>query len=111
MSMAIAVPLFYIPVIEIITLTLLLITLLLESYSFVSCLLQRHDAFAAIGTFSKVAWLAILGGCILFTLLGLSSLFGILSAMLDLIALVFVLVYLLDVRPALRDASQGRGSW
>jgi hypothetical protein len=111
MSMAIAVPLFYIPVIQTITLALILVTLLLEIYAFVSCLLQRHDAFVAIGTFSKLAWLGILGGCILFTLLGLSSLFGILSAMLDLVALVFVLVYILDVRPALRDASQGRGSW
>lgn len=109
--MAIAVPLFYNSVIYLISMTLFLITLLLEIYAFASCLLQRHDAFVAIGTFSKLAWLGILGGCILFSLLGLASLFGILAAMMNLVALVFVLVYILDVRPAVRDASHGRGSW
>ncbi len=109
--MAIAVPLFYITVISAINVSLLVATLVAEAVAFVHCLLQRADAFPAIGTLSKGMWLMVLAGCLLFTLLGLSSLFGVLAAMIAMIPIVVVLVYLLDVRPALRDVVDGRGSW
>lgn len=109
--MAIAVPHFYVAVIIAINVAIHVVTLVLEVVAFVHCLLQRVDAFPAIGTMSKGIWLAILGGCVLFTLLGLSAMFGILSGMIAMIPIIFVLVYLLDVRPALRDAVDGHGSW
>lgn len=109
--MANAAPQFYLTTIAGINLALYIVVLGLEVVALIHCLLQRADAFAAIGTFSKGVWLAILGGCVMFTLFGLAQLFGILAAMIAMIPVVVVLVYLLDVRPALRDAIEGRGSW
>lgn len=109
--MAEAAPLFYLNTVAGINLAMYILVMVLEVLALVHCLLQRPDAFAAIGTFSKGVWLALLGGCVLFTLFGLASLFGILAAMIAMIPVVVVLVYLLDVRPALRDAVEGHGPW
>lgn len=81
----------------------------------VNCALQRGDAFPAIGTLQKPAWLAILGISTFIALcLGFQAMetgnegFGMLF---KLIALGAAALYLLDVRPGLRDISDGRGSW
>ena len=86
---------------------LFLVGVVLGITAFVHALTQRADGFAAIGTLPKPAWLAIIGIC---TLLGLPYLFGTLSVF-GLIGIAAALIYLLDVRPALRDAVDGHGSW
>src|SRR5690349_4255614 len=86
-------------------LTLAVIVLIVELYAVINCATQRADAFPAVGSLSKGGWLALTGGALLFTLLlGFFSIIG-------MIAVAAALVYLLDVRPALRDAVDGRGSW
>src|SRR4051794_25575376 len=83
--------------------------LVISVISFVHCLLQRSDAFTAIGTLTKGLWAALLGGA---TLL---SFFEVLNrgdrktiGIFGLFAIVASAIYLLDVRPGLRDASNGR---
>lgn len=83
------------------------ITLVIGVAAFVHCLMQRADAFPAIGTLSKVAWLLLIGVTFLLALLLRAGGLGLFS----LIAAGVALVYLLDVRPALRDVSGGRGPW
>jgi len=84
---------------------LALIVLLVEIIAFVNCATQRADAFPAVGSLSKGAWLALIGGAALFSLL-----LGFFS-MIGLVAVAAALIYLLDVRPALRDAVDGHGPW
>ncbi|HZN76900.1 MAG TPA: DUF2516 family protein [Micromonosporaceae bacterium] len=84
-------------------------TMVVGLWSFVHCLLQRSDAFPAIGTLPKGAWLAIIGVAtalagLTFTSFGILNIFGY-------IAVAAGCVYLLDVRPALREATGGGGSW
>jgi len=106
-GMPMAATLWYGYVIGAINLLLLLITLALALGAFIHCLIQRADAFPAIGTLSKPAWLGLIGVSLVLSLLfnaGGVSLFA-------LIAAGVALVYLLDVRPALRDVADGRGPW
>lgn len=104
--MAYAAPLFYIEVRYVIELVILVFALVIEAVAFVHCLTQRSDAFPAIGTLPKGAWLAILGVCMVLTLLtrGPISIFG-------LIGIAAALIYLLDVRVGLRDLTDGKGFW
>lgn len=84
---------------------LFLAIIVVELVAFIHCATQRAEAFAAVGNLSKGGWLALTGGALLFSLLvGLFSLFA-------LLVVAASLVYLLDVRPALRDAVDGHGSW
>jgi Protein of unknown function (DUF2516) len=109
--MPIAVPQFYGTVIVSITWTITVVTLVLEVVAFLHCLLQRSDAFSTIGTLSKGLWLALIGGSTLFVLLGIGAPVGVLAGMFTMIPVVVALVYLLDIRPAIRDAVDGHGSW
>jgi hypothetical protein len=90
-----------------INLLILLVTLALSLAAFIHCLTQRADAFPAIGTLSKPAWLGLIGVSLILSLLFRAGSVGLFA----LIAAGVALVYLLDVRPALRDASDGRGPW
>lgn len=67
--------------------------------AFVHCALQRADAFPAIGTFQKPAWLAIIGVTTLLAWLGFP--------LLTLVALAASAFYLLDVRTGLKDLTEG----
>lgn len=87
---------------------LLLLSLVLSLAAFINCLMQRADAFPAIGTLSKPAWLGLIGVTLLLALL---LQYGGGLGLFSLIAAGVALVYLLDVRPALRDVSGGRGPW
>ena len=69
---------------------------------------SASDAFPAIGTIPKGAWLAILGVCLLLTLLGFGG--GAIS-IFGLIGIAAALIYLLDVRAGLRDLTDGKGFW
>ncbi|GAA4915610.1 uncharacterized protein DUF2516 [Stackebrandtia albiflava] len=83
------------------TLVITSVCSLLSLVALVHCAIQRPDAFSAAGPLSKGAWLAILGGTLLLTALGFGGgtlgLFGI-------IGLIASLVYLLDIRRALRGS-------
>ena len=82
-----------------------LLVLGIEVVAFVNCLTQRAEAFPVVSSIPKGGWLALTGGALFFTaLLGLISFLG-------LIAVAAALIYLLDLRPALRDAVDGHGSW
>lgn len=89
---------------------LLVLILVIEIVAFVNCLTQRAEAFPVVGSISKGGWLAITGGAVFFTVV-LSPLLGGAIGIIGMIAVAAALVYLLDVRPALRDAVDGHGSW
>jgi hypothetical protein len=101
-----AAPVFYGEVLLWINLALLVFALVIEAFAFINCLTQRSESFGAIGTLSKGIWLALTGGAVLVTLLSLRAL-----GLLGFVAITIAAIYLLDVRPALRDAVDGAGPW
>jgi hypothetical protein len=100
------VPLFYLPVVDVVSTALAVICIVVEVWAFVSCTTQRAEAFGVVGRIPKGGWVAMLFAATLVSLL-----FGTLRSPLGLIAVVVALVYLLDLRPALRDAVDGHGPW
>ncbi|MGK5679478.1 DUF2516 family protein [Actinoplanes sp. URMC 104] len=104
--MASSAPLFYADVVGYLNLLLLIVSLVVQAVALIHCLTQRGDGFQAIGTLPKGAWAAILAICIVLTLL-ISGPVGIFS----LIGIAAALIYLLDVRPGLKDLSDGKGFW
>ena len=109
LSMASAVPLFFDDVNRFVSIATMVLFLVVEGWALVHCLTQRSDAFPVVGSLSKAGWLAILVGAILVTLVCGNPQFGL--SMFGFIAVGAALIYLLDVRPALRDATDGSGSW
>jgi Protein of unknown function (DUF2516) len=107
--MAAATVVFYPQVEYYLTVAVLLVFLVIDVIAFVNCLTQRADAFPVVGSLTKQAWLAILGAGILVTVL--CSLYGRSGAFLGFAGVTAAAIYMLDVRPALRDASNGTGSW
>ena len=100
---------FYDTVHDFVDLVLLIGMLVIEVVALVNCLTQRSDAFPVVGSLSKPAWLAILGGGVLLTLICFLQ-----SPRLSIFAFAAITaaaIYLLDVRPALRDATDGSGNW
>ncbi|MCW2504247.1 MAG: hypothetical protein JWO79_2531 [Actinomycetia bacterium] len=85
---------------------ILFICLAVGLWALVHCALQRTDAFSAIGTLSKAMWLAILAGTML-----LAVILSALGQLFTLMSLTASLVYLLDIRPALRDITSGGSNW
>ena len=104
--MAYSAPIFYLDVQRYIEILILILSLVVQAVALIHCLTQRGDGFQAIGTLPKGAWAAILGVCIVLTLL-LSGPIGIFS----LIGIAASMIYLLDVRPGLKDLSDGKGFW
>ena len=102
--MDLAAPQFYVEVRYILDLAVFVFALVVQGVALVHCITQKGEAFPAIGTLPKGAWLAILGVCLVLTLLFRISLFG-------LVGIAAGLIYLLDVRVGLRDITDGRGSW
>ncbi|HLU32977.1 MAG TPA: DUF2516 family protein [Natronosporangium sp.] len=95
---------------------LTVITLVIGLVALINCALQRADAFPALGTLQKPAWLAIIGGSTFMVLCLEGATFGtgarpMFGLLFKLIALGASALYLLDVRPGLRDISDGRGPW
>ncbi len=90
------------PVVSVIDLAILVVGIIVVVWAFAHCARQRADAFTAVGTLSKGAWLLIIAGAAL-----LSLLLSFLSTLFGLVALTAGLVYLLDVRPAIKDAISG----
>ncbi|WP_030441105.1 DUF2516 family protein [Actinoplanes subtropicus] len=104
--MAYSAPIFYLDVQRYIVILLLIFSLVIQAVALIHCLTQRGDGFQAIGTLPKGAWAAILAVCIVLTLL-VSGAIGIFS----LVGIAAALIYLLDVRPGLKDLSDGKGFW
>lgn len=75
---------------------------LLAVFAFVDAAIRREDAYRAADKNTKPFWLIILGIAAV-----VMKLFSILS-FLPVIGLVAVIVYMVDVRPAVREVS-GRG--
>jgi uncharacterized membrane protein YgcG len=87
----------------------LLVTLavfVLSLWALVDCLVRPARAFPTAGKRTRNFWLAITGGATLLAFLGLPPA-GI--QLLSLIAAVGAIVYLVDVRPAVKPYSGGRG--
>jgi hypothetical protein len=73
-------------------------------WALVDCAIRATAAFPAAGKLTKPAWLAITGGAVVLQVLsGPLSIFGIAS-------IVASIVYLVDVRPAVKEI-QGGGRW
>src|SRR3954454_6732247 len=93
-----------------VTLVTLVGAAVLEVVALVNCLTQRADAFPVVGSLSENAWLAILGGATFLTLL--CTVIGpIQLSIFAVLGIIAAAVYLRDVRPALRDATDGSGNW
>jgi hypothetical protein len=105
--MAYSAPIFYMSVVFILNLAVLVFAVVVQAVAFVHCLTQRSDAFPAIGTLPKGAWLAIIGVCLLLTLLTWSNP----TIIFSLIGIAAAAIYLLDVRVGLRDMTDGKGFW
>lgn len=87
-----------------VNLVLLAGVMLTESIAIINCALQRADAFPAIGAMSKGSWLAVLFGALIFT-----ALFFLFMPWFALLAVIAPTVYLVDIRPSIRDI--GSTSW
>ena len=106
--MAYSAPIFYDDVASIISFVVLIVSLIVQAVALIHCVTQRGDGFQAIGTLPKGAWLAILAVCFLLTFLGVG---GGATSIFGLIGIAAALIYLLDVRPGLRDLTDGKGFW
>jgi hypothetical protein len=73
-------------------------------FAFIHAALQRADAYTAADKLTKPAWLGITGGA---TALLLLNLLGGGQLLFYLIGLVAVLVYLVDVKPAVTEVQRG----
>jgi len=103
--MALAV-IFYWQVENYLTWALLIAMVVIEVVALLNCLTQRADAFPVVGSLSKNQWIAILLASAIATIIC-----GISFPLLAYIAITAAAVYMLDVRPALRDATNGSGNW
>ena len=80
--------------------------LVLVGWALVDAAMRPAAAFLAAGKQTKQIWLAILGVCLLLCLAGLG---GILN-LFGFVVAVAAIVYLVDVRPAVRGMRPG-GPW
>lgn len=76
--------------------------LLLRVWALADCLSRKNAAFPAAGKLTKAAWALLT----LFSV-GIAALIRDELSILSLITLVVTLVYLADVRPAVREVSGG----
>ena len=96
------------PVIDAISFALAIGAALLSVFAVVDAGARRPDAFAAADKQTKGTWSGITAACAVVAVLGLlvAGPFGALG-LLWLAALVGDLVYVLDVRPKLREVQRG----
>nr|WP_246170942.1 DUF2516 family protein [Pseudonocardia hierapolitana] len=79
-------------------------------YAFVHALMQRADAFTAADKLTKPAWLGITGASALVLIVFQRGPLGS-GALFWLAALVAVLVYIVDVKPAVVGVQGGGQRW
>jgi len=80
--------------------------LVLTGWAFADAVTRPAPAFVAAGKQTKQIWLAILGVALLLCLVGAARIFGLFGA----VVAVAAIVYLVDVRPAVREMRPG-GPW
>lgn len=97
-------PIFYGLVESYIGLAVFVFSLVLMGWAFVHASLQPAGAFAAVGSLSKNAWLGILGGLLLATILFFFIGIFIIVMYIGIGAAAY---YLLDTRRGLKDVSEG----
>jgi hypothetical protein len=85
--------------------TLSIGTLILSIWALVDAAIRPTPAYTAAGKLTKPAWLALTG------LSTLIALFFPLIHMFRLAGLVASIVYLVDVRPAIRESQGGGPRW
>lgn len=83
-----------------------LAVLVLHAWALVDCITRPANAFEAAGKLSKPAWLAITG-----IALALGLLFPNPLSLFRLAAVVAAIVYLVDVRPAVKEIQGGGNRW
>jgi hypothetical protein len=81
-------------------------TLALTVWAFVDAVVRPAAGFVAAGKLTKPGWLAITGIAMLVLLWQRNPL-----SFLGLPAVIAAIVYLVDVRPALRGLRRGNGNW
>ena len=80
-----------------------------EVVALINCLRQRADAFPVVGSLSKNAWTGILLASAIVT--AICGVYGRTISIFAFAAITASAIYMLDVRPALRDATNGSGGW
>lgn len=73
-------------------------------FAFIHASLQRADAYTATDKLTKPAWLGITGGATFLLLINAAMIESLLFWLLGLVA---VLVYLVDVKPAVTEVQRG----
>ena len=73
-----------------------------QAFAFVDAVTHRPDAYVAADKLTKPAWTIILGIAVVAHMLIWSPL-----SIFNLVGIVAALVYLVDVRPALRSLTRG----
>ncbi|WP_412541375.1 DUF2516 family protein [Longispora sp. K20-0274] len=94
-------------VIALLNLAIALFALIISAAALFHCVRQRADAFTAIGTLAKGPWMALLAGATLISLVTILAGVGGAPGLFSMLAILASSVYLLDVRPGLRDATNG----
>ncbi|MEV0184901.1 DUF2516 family protein [Streptomyces sp. NPDC050625] len=80
-----------------------IVLMALAAFALVDAAIRREDAYRAADKQNKMFWLIILGIALV-----VSYLFSILS-ILPIAGVIASIVYIVDVRPALKQVSGGRG--
>jgi hypothetical protein len=103
--MVLAVTIFADPAVYYLDKAINLVAIVIEAWALIHCVLQRPDAFTALGTLAKGGWLVILALALLITMF-----FGVLGGafLLGLIGFGFAGFYLLQVRSGFRELREGR---
>ncbi len=79
------------------------------AYAFIHALMQRADAFTAVDKLTKPAWLGITGASLLVLIVFQGPRSS--GTLFWLAALVAVLVYIVDVKPAVVGVQGGGQRW
>ena len=76
----------------------------LRLWAIIDCAFRKASAFPAVNKLTKLAWMAI---TVMSGILGTVFLIGVPLNPIALVSVVVALVYLTDVRPAVREVSGG----
>ncbi|MGW8374177.1 DUF2516 family protein [Streptomyces sp. ODS28] len=90
-------------------LVIYVVLLCLAAFALIDSAFRREDAYRAADKQTKPFWLTILGITTAVNVLAMYGILGGFAFILQLAGLVATIVYIVDVRPALRHVSGGRG--
>jgi hypothetical protein len=79
-----------------------------ETWAFIDAIIRPAPAFAAAGKQTKPIWLIILG--VAFVLGLYTAAYGGVTQILAVVAFVAAAIYLVDVRPKVREFKRGRST-